>query len=241
MKNRYQKISWFTILVTFFFAFLVVFPFILNWIVCKQKLSWVPSIAGEPKDWIVFWGSYIASIASFLMIVLTYKIIQQNRNIMQGVLTFRIIGYNNNYALEISNIGSSLVSNISLTLDGGITKVLNSSNLFYFSKFTQKTFILKPNESKIILIDSSAINSYHKVLNPKSGVWKPHFIDENYHEQLVKSSIIIKGNYNTVGLTKSVNEVFCINDFDLGFLKTETPTDQKLSEIAKAINELKKS
>ena len=42
-------------------------PLVTNYLVTRNKL-WDYLIAGEPKDWMFFWISYLSSLASFAMV-----------------------------------------------------------------------------------------------------------------------------------------------------------------------------
>lgn len=52
--------------------FFIIFPFALGAIVAIDKfVPW--NIAGEPKDWLSFWGTYISGVASFIVIFISIK------------------------------------------------------------------------------------------------------------------------------------------------------------------------
>lgn len=55
-----------------FILAVIVFPFFLAWIVTKDSfVCW--EYIGSPKDWFNFWGTYISSIASFIVIFISIK------------------------------------------------------------------------------------------------------------------------------------------------------------------------
>lgn len=51
-------------------ALFILFPFLIGALTaCNKFVPW--NIAGEPKDWLSFWGSYISGIASFVVIFIS--------------------------------------------------------------------------------------------------------------------------------------------------------------------------
>lgn len=63
----------FLILIVILVLFL---PLVINYLVTRNKL-WDYLIAGEPKDWMFFWISYLSSLASFAMVYLTWHTLKQ--------------------------------------------------------------------------------------------------------------------------------------------------------------------
>lgn len=50
----------------------ILFPFLIGALTaCNKFVPW--DIAGEPKDWLSFWGSYISGIASFIVIFISIR------------------------------------------------------------------------------------------------------------------------------------------------------------------------
>ena len=53
-------------------VFFILFPFLIGALVaCHRFVPW--DFAGEPKDWLSFWGSYISGIATFIVIFISIK------------------------------------------------------------------------------------------------------------------------------------------------------------------------
>lgn len=52
--------------------FFIALPFVLNFAVTRV-IPFELEIAGEPKDWIVFWGAYMGVIATIIIIFITLK------------------------------------------------------------------------------------------------------------------------------------------------------------------------
>lgn len=71
MKNKY----------CIFIGIIVILfvPLVINYLVTRNRL-WEYSIAGEPKDWMNFWVSYISSLASLAMVFITWLTLKQMRS-----------------------------------------------------------------------------------------------------------------------------------------------------------------
>lgn len=68
-------------LLIIFAGIIILFPFILNAIVIHENI-W--ETAGEPKDWLFFWPSYLSSIASAAMITYTAKTLIYNEKLLEN-------------------------------------------------------------------------------------------------------------------------------------------------------------
>lgn len=64
--NWVKKYWWVALL------FFILFPFLLNFGVTRM-IPFDLEIAGEPKDWIVFWGAYMSVITTVIIIFITLK------------------------------------------------------------------------------------------------------------------------------------------------------------------------
>lgn len=64
--NWVKKYWWVALL------FFIIFPFLLNFVVTRL-IPFDLEIAGEPKDWIVFWGTYMSVITTVIIIFITLK------------------------------------------------------------------------------------------------------------------------------------------------------------------------
>lgn len=65
-----MKISW--KIFVLIFGIIIVIPCLINFILAYRVPSGI-YVVGENKDWLAFWGAYIASIGSFIIIYQTYK------------------------------------------------------------------------------------------------------------------------------------------------------------------------
>ena len=55
---------------------LIAIPIALNHIIQQPALF---SVIGEPKDWLMFWATYLGAAASFVMIVYTGVTLKHNK------------------------------------------------------------------------------------------------------------------------------------------------------------------
>lgn len=62
--------------VTIFIATIVLIPILLNWLIQWQSFF---EFVGEDTDWLGFWVTYISAIASFAMVFITWRTLQQNK------------------------------------------------------------------------------------------------------------------------------------------------------------------
>lgn len=72
MKKFFWKYKYF-----FLIVFIAV-PILINVVVIsKNPFGW--TVAGSESDWITFWASYISSIVSFAMVLITFETLEQNK------------------------------------------------------------------------------------------------------------------------------------------------------------------
>ena len=108
-------------------------PIILNFILLIPAFT---NIVGTETDWLEFWGTYLSAIASFAMVFITWKTLEQNReqlNLMKKqwedehrpLLDIYIVKEDflqKGYTIEILNIGNSPAINIGCTFDDALLK-----------------------------------------------------------------------------------------------------------------------
>ena len=73
-KRGFWKSNWHWML--FILFWLLVFPYILNKLILIDRY-W--SIVGGPKEWLVFWPSYLSALASAVMIAYTAMTLKNNK------------------------------------------------------------------------------------------------------------------------------------------------------------------
>lgn len=236
MVNFIRKFWWVLL------AVLMLLPIGLNYIL---HVNIGANIIGEPKDWLYFWGSYISSIASLWMIILTYLILKQNDETRRGIIVTRVIYHKTIYCLEISNVGNSIAYDIEISTNTEFNDILNELSRYYFTKFQNKKFSLRPNENKYIMI-GSAIEGSYRLLNPETNQQESINNTKEYLNTLKNASMKINGTYKSIGKEYRIVDSFCINDYDLNFIMVSTTIDKELpkitnelSKITNEINELK--
>lgn len=86
-------------------------------------------ILEEPQRWTAFWGTYLSAIASFAMVFITWKTLEQMKKQWEDehrpLLDIYIVKEDflqKGYAIEILNIGNSPAINIGCTFDDALLK-----------------------------------------------------------------------------------------------------------------------
>lgn len=72
--RKLLKKYWWTLIVIAIVIFLLFLPAFINW--CYTKPAW-HEILEIPQKWTVFWGTYLSAIASFAMVFITWKTLEQ--------------------------------------------------------------------------------------------------------------------------------------------------------------------
>ena len=194
--------------------FLTVLPFGLNYVIninCGFK------VIGEPKDWLMFWGTYMSSVASAIMAIFTYRIIKQNDDFRKGELLFRILKLKNSWFLEISNIGNGVAQDINITVNDKFTNLLYEPNKICFEEALSKRFCLKQNEDAKIFIDYSEITGRCSSNFNEDG--NPTHISDGYTqeelEKIKNEPIEISVIFRTLGQIQKNKQTVVINNFML--------------------------
>ena len=132
---------------------LVAIPIALNFVIQQPALF---SVIGEPKDWLMFWATYLGAAASFIMIVYTGVTLKHNKAQLDELkrqweeehkpeIAVCIFGRNQTFHIRIKNISKVTVSNVSITITHDPTK----ENIMNYDKWKQSlenlTFSIEPN------------------------------------------------------------------------------------------------
>lgn len=152
--------------------FLLMFPLLLNYLVTRNSI-FDYKVAGKPSDWIIFWVTYLSSIASLAMVVITWwtlkqnkiqsnLILQQNTNQLDELkrqwkeanttyLSCSLVKLKDACAIRILNSSNITASNVEVEIENK-----SEERIFYFEKtqelLSQTKFVIPPHESKDILI-----------------------------------------------------------------------------------------
>lgn len=199
----------------------------------------------------VDWVS-ISSIASLLMVIITFCTLRQNRNQLNEIrlqwkeerrarLEFSVVINGTLIILKIHNIGKGKASNIKLLFNPDFLE------LVYISRFKD---LLKTSSSKnLSLIGDKA---YYVPLAHTYSNKAISFDGENYkkesfsakelkevNDKLIENPITINGSYtDNYNKKHKINEVFYIKDF-IGSLVVDELVIQKLSDINSSLNKLR--
>lgn len=159
-----------------FLMIALLIPIILNFTLLIPAFT---NIVGTETDWLEFWGTYLSAIASFAMVFITWKTLEQNReqlNLMKKqwedehrpLLDIYIVKENclqKGYTIEILNIGNSPAINICCTFDDELLKKIEDEK----AKDKLNQFIgdvqlsLLPNEARSYQLctkDTIDVNQY---------------------------------------------------------------------------------
>jgi hypothetical protein len=165
MKQILKKYWW-----CFLFLLLLLLPFLLNWVVTRNTIMSY-RVAGEPKDWISFWVTYLSAIASFMMVIFTWKMLRQNKMILLQnkqqldqlkqqwkddhipEISVKIEKDPCGYYIVFKNIGKYIANNIKYNLnDDYISSITNVKLRKQIEEYSTQTFSLNPNERKSFFI-----------------------------------------------------------------------------------------
>lgn len=110
--------------VVIFIAIVVLIPILLNWVIRWRSFF---KFVGKDTDWLGFWVTYISAIASFAMVFITWRTLQQNKEQLEEIkrqwneqnkpiLSFKIIVLKDVFYLKVENTGKSSIVNAKLIL-----------------------------------------------------------------------------------------------------------------------------
>lgn len=217
--------------------FLVV-PIGLNFIIRLPVLE-AGQIIGEPKDWLMFWGAYISSVATSIMVYLTYRIIKQNDEARKGEIAMRVVRIGASYCLEIINVGNSSIYDICLKINREFLEKLNNPlNRYNLKKLEASPIVLKPNEIAVLRI-ANCLKGTYTGFNPDTNNWDKIKVDDDYINEIKNSPISVLGVYKTINQQFAINKQFKISDFILEFANQRTVFDDELPEIKDHLSEIK--
>ncbi len=159
MKQLFIKYWWGVLT---FVIILLSLPLFLNWIVTRDTL-FDCKVAGDSKDWLLVWITYLSVLSSMAMVIITYmslrnskeqndKILQQNKEQLEEIkkerqedllerkesqrprLVFDIIIDQVFYYLRIRNIGKENAFNVSITVNEDFIQNIENKNQVIFKE-----------------------------------------------------------------------------------------------------------
>ena len=142
---------------------LVAIPIALNFVIQQPALF---SVIGEPKDWLMFWATYLGAAASFVMIVYTGVTLKHNKAQLDELkrqweeehkpeISVYFFGHDQYFYIRIQNISKVIVSNISIT----ITQDPQKEPILNYNAWKQKIegvhFSIEPNGHRDVEVMST--------------------------------------------------------------------------------------
>lgn len=160
-KKHFLKKYWWGVLTIV--IILLLLPLILNWVVTRDTI-FDCKIAGDSKDWLLVWITYLSVLSSMFMVFITYlslrnskeqndKILQQNKEQLDEIkkereeaqrarLVFDIIINKTAYFLRIRNIGKENAFNVSINVNKDFIQNLEDNDQVFFKKIKQTFYVL---------------------------------------------------------------------------------------------------
>jgi len=170
MKKKY----WYSLVII-----VISLPLVLNYFVTREKL-FDYNVAGDTKDWVSFWITYLSSIASLAMVVITWWTLKQSKlqndalfkqnheqleeikkereedlkekkEMQRARLVFDIIVYQTAYYLRIINIGKENAFNVSIKVNDEFINNIEEKQREIF-KSMQNPFFVPIDKPKYFFI-----------------------------------------------------------------------------------------
>lgn len=206
MKYSLLKKYWWVI----FILIVVITPILINCLILHPAFF---SFVGEDTDWLNFWGTYISAIASFAMVFITWRTLQQNKEQLnelkrqweeenRPILDFYFVKDEiiiKGYRIEVLNLGKRIAYDIKLYINDAVINVAPNENIKNSLKNIGSTLsILLPNESAIINLCEekvSAPNTKNYKISQEAVTGSEY---ENFSKAVTLMNFItISGEYNS--------------------------------------------
>lgn len=166
MKQLLKKYWWGVLAIV---IILLLLPLLLNWAVTRDTI-FDCKIAGDSKDWLLVWITYLSVLSSMAMVIITYvslrnskeqndKILQQNKEQLEEIkkereedlherkenqrarLVFDIIIFKKGYYLRIRNIGKENAFNVAITVNKEFIQNIIERNQIVFIKLNDPFYV----------------------------------------------------------------------------------------------------
>ena len=207
MANWIKKYKWLILLA------LLALPFILNYVLnCDCGFATI----GAPKDWLMFWGSYISSIVTAIMAYIAYRSLMLNVDTTRASIVFRVIADSDYYFLEISNVGAAIAKNIVLNFNEDFKSKLSNTEKESYEAIEKCGITLKNNESKYLGIVCATPNKEWS-LNNRAGGTEKYTMSQKDLSELLNHDIHITGSFSSNGVKYKIDDKFQIADFNMNF------------------------
>ena len=160
--------------VVIFIAAIVVIPILLNWLIRWPSFF---EFVGKDTDWLMFWVTYISAIASFAMVFITWRTLQQNKEQFKEMkkqwdaeknpnLILSLGIHQKCLFLKISNIGFSPAYNINLSINDSFYQALpNNVTKDCFNQLIEPFFIDGKSTKYVFIGHGDDLKTYLKDKN----------------------------------------------------------------------------
>ena len=152
--------------------FAIAFPILVNFLYCVKTPY---EVLQEPKEWTIFWGTYISGIASLGMLILTYKTLKESIKASAPQVDFRVVEAEepNSFNLVLKNTGKSIAKDVIITVELNSEKAKQHSDL---EKCVMRHITLFPFEEVTISFLKCDYDSVHNM----SYMWGKPVVKETY-------------------------------------------------------------
>ncbi len=243
MKQFFKKHCWVILLLLF------LLPFILNWVVTRNTIMSY-RLAGEPKDWIAFWATYLSAIASFTMVVITWITLKQNKEQLNELkrqwkednrarICISIVPIGDIFCFKIQNIGKRIAYNVNIKFSDNLLKSLPEGYELFLNRIENKGFIVTPYRIKYIPLFRNYINEktqitigadYQEITGKEVNDWLKRNLDLRF---------TIIGTYKDGMSNYDINEKFSIDDFVIGDLDIPNEIPEAINQLNETIKQFK--
>lgn len=185
---------------------LLLFPFVLNLILRQDAFF---PVVGDSVAWLSFWPTYLSTIASLGMIILTYRSLKQTREQMiryeqqreeenRALITASIIVHEKAFYLKLKNIGRTNASRVSIVVNHEFIDSLPDQNKFFFEDLKNPFYIEVEHPVYIYIGWCDYVNDKYKdqdMVMRLSGSYHSTFTEYKLDEELRLSEFINKEHF----------------------------------------------
>lgn len=219
---------------------IVLAPILLNFILLLQVGIPEQLIVGDSKSWLSFWGTYIGSIGTILMVFITYKTLKQNNEQLDELkrqweeehrprINISIAIYRKALFIKIKNIGVGNATDIKISFNKDfVDKLPKTKYREMYENVEKRSFTIENGESKYILIGfyqdiQKEWENKNVVLNITGTYCSKYIINETFHmeDYITQRFVVVKD-----ALSEIADGLSCPNS-------NHYPIQQSLDIIAK--------
>lgn len=140
-----------------FLMIALLIPIMLNFILLIPAFT---NIVGTKTDWLEFWGTYLSAIASFAMVFITWKTLEQNREQLDEIkrqwdeqnkpkVFCSLEKDNSDILLVIYNASSNVATDVRVSI---VNKEVKENTIFikYMKLLENTLFTISPLQRKVV-------------------------------------------------------------------------------------------